>query len=835
MSPRPVQTQIAAIRALSPDAAGARLPVRLRAVVTYADLPDDLLIADASGGIYVFPKVLPVPRLRAGDLISITGHTAPGAFAPVIEAERIRVLSRRATPRALPLPVSEVFTGHYDSRLVQVEGLVESIRIEKRQLFLNASSGPLEFWVMYPRGAADPRGDALAGARIRVRGVAMTRFNTRRQLTGINISVASYRGVTVLSPGTGTRPEREAAIAEVSRFDPGGLRSQYRVRGVVTAAIDRRGFYLEDATGAIHVLTNGPAGVEVGEEAVVTGYAASYGDAPVLRNAVVAGTGRRPGDDPRTTTAEQLVNGKFDGQLVRVEGTLMGQTSAPSERIFLLDGGDTFVRAEVHGPEAARAASMASGDVLAVTGVPVYDSFGERTRVPILYLRSLRDVRVVRRASRLSLPRVLAAAALLAAVAALSAVWIVTLRRRVRAQTRLIREQLDKETSLKAEAQAASRAKSEFVANISHEIRTPMSGVLGMTQLLGDTSLSAEQREYVAAAQSSAESLVSLLNQVLDFSKIEAGRMDLSLEECDPAAIAKTVVSTFAGQAIRKGISLRYTSTPDVPPGIRADATKIRQIVSNLVGNAVKFTAEGFVRLTLRARPAGAPGRIVLEFEVADTGIGIERAKLDQIFKAFEQGDASTTRRFGGTGLGLAISQRLCRLMEGDIAADSDSGKGAVFRATVTVDLAEPASKEAAAETATVLRRARRVLAAEDNPINQMVLRKTLESFGCGVTLARNGREAVEEFGKGGYDLVLLDVHMPEMDGLEAARAIRMLERADHEHVRIVALTASALETDRAACLSAGMDDFLTKPVQRRELYGALFAPESPCDTAAAD
>jgi signal transduction histidine kinase/ActR/RegA family two-component response regulator len=804
--------------------------------VTYVDLPDDLVIDDGSAGVFVVTKSLSNLRLRAGDLVSVKGHTAPGDFAPVVEAEEIRVIGHPGLPQTVPEQLSEIFTGRYDCSRVEVEGLVESVRVEAGQLFLNATSGPLEFWVMYPKGTKDPRVGELTGARVRVRGVAMTRFNDERQLTGVKVSVPSYRAVRIVYPTRAKGAGHPASVSAVARFDPKRSENRFRVRGRVTVKLDDRTLYLEDVTGAIRVQLSHAAAPEPGEEAVVTGYASVYGDSPVLRNATLERAESALCLDPHEATADQLVLGDYHGRLVRVVGTLIGQARTPTERILLLNGGAAFLRAELHGLDAGGGMELREGDVLAVTGGAVYEGGTDPSRLPIIYLRSLNDIRVVTRAPWLSPRQVLAVGGVLAGIAGMAAVWILTLRCTVRAQTKVIREQLDKEKSLKAEAQAASRAKSEFVANISHEIRTPMSGVLGMTQLLGDTPLSAEQKEYVTAAQTCAESLVSLLNQVLDFSKIEAGKVELWQEVGDPGEIARTVVSTFSGQAIRKGISVNCVVMPEVPARVFADCMKIRQILSNLVGNAVKFTTEGFVRVTVRASVGAPQGDAILQFEVTDTGIGISPGKQDQIFQAFEQADASSKRRFGGTGLGLAISQRLCHLMGGTITVKSEKGKGSIFEATVAVKLAQNLKEEGSStEPELCDRLLKRVLVAEDNQVNQKVLLRTLEGFGCDVTIACSGRDAVARFAVAQFDLVLMDVHMPEMDGLEAARAMRAREGSRSRHVRIVALTASALDADRAACLDAGMDGFLTKPINRRELHREVFPSGSPSALAVRD
>jgi len=426
-----------------------------------------------------------------------------------------------------------------------------------------------------------------------------------------------------------------------------------------------------------------------------------------------------------------------------------------------------------------------------------------------------------------------------------------------------VHSQLELRRALVA-AQAATIAKSQFLATMSHEIRTPMNGIIGMARLCLSTDLSPKQRDYVCKIGRASESLLGIINDILDFSKIEAGRMEVESVRMDLDDVIDNVMIIVSHRAAMKALELSVTIDPDVPRGLIGDSLRLAQVLVNLLGNAIKFTELGEVSLTCKVIPLGVcadAGSVCLEFAVTDTGIGMTLEQRGNLFQSFSQADGSITRRFGGTGLGLAISKKLVTLMGGQIDVESVPEQGSRFFFRLPFNqwelptqrkardcsggfnhpagvaggkrlidrLAEcgmvPATAPVEAstiqdESVLATLRGGRVLLVEDNEFNQQVATELLEQIGVQVELAENGRIAVERVQAGDYDIVLMDMQMPEMDGLTATKLIRA--EARHQALPIVAMTANAMAGDRERCIEAGMNDYVTKPVDPVRLYAAL-------------
>ncbi len=945
--------------------------MRVEGVVTYVDPAWSLLfVQDVEEGIFVQMRGLPI-EVRVGDRVAVEGRAAPGDFAPIIDAPRVTRLGEGRLPVPARPSFQELLTGDWDSQVIELDGVVRGIHApseaKDRHLLFDVAVGTWRVIAQLPGTWSGPLPEHLVDAKVRIRGVAGTLFNHRRQLVGLQLFIPSLDMVTTVAP---SRPDAFAApvhaIASLNRWvSRHGLGRRVRVRGEVTWANGRQ-VYVRDTSGSIAVTLWKPATLPTGQHVDVAGFVAAGTYSPTLEDAVVQQSQSSVATAAAVgVSAAELLSGQHDAGLVTMDAEVVNQVGDP-DRLLVLKTGDLVFTAS--GPATGELETFEPGTLVSVTGVcRVQVDPLDSPRVPRgfqLLLRTPDDVRLVRRAA-LSPRRTVQALGLLFTMVLAGLAWIVGLRRRVSQQTQDLREQLDRERALEAQyrelvatandlvvtcdadarvtsineagqrltgqnveaaigrplrelvapadrarldrelstalaartgatlevaitsptgaavtleldvrpiyrrsraaglqaigrdvtarkraevelaqardaAEAASRAKSEFMANISHEVRTPLNGIIGMTDLVLASPMGDEPRQYLHLVRSSADSLLHIINDILDFSKVEAGHLQFDAAPFDLAGRLDSTLQPLGLTARRNGLSFDVRVADSVPPVVVGDAGRFGQVLMNLVGNAVKFTLEGGVRVDVDQAPScpGDPAGLVrVRASVRDTGIGIPADKHALIFEAFTQADGSTSRRFGGTGLGLAIAARIVKRMGGTLQVSSAPGEGSVFTLVVPFERGKAEDLTALSSdglsrlldhvdapppppSARHVRSLRplRVLLVEDNPVNQRLAHEILSRRGHQVTVAENGREALDRLSEATFDIVLMDVQMPEMNGLDATRAIRAGEHSTGRHVPIVAMTAHAMAGDRERCLAAGMDEYLTKPIRAEAL-----------------
>ena len=674
-----VLTDLSSVRHLTPEEAASGYHAHLHHVVItyYSSAVGGLFAQQGSGASFVRVAQMTGPPFRPGAIADIDGTVSPGGFAPNIIGAKVTIVGFGDTPKAQEGDPEDVFAGRSDCFWIQARGVVQSVSTRGGQTLLQLAWGAHRLLAYVGGPNAEPA--HLLDSQIRIEGAVGAIFNAQNQLLENQIFVPDPRFLTIERQAVDRERLPVLRIAELLSFSPNRSPSQrIHAQGMITFAGPKSAF-LQDESGGVELQTKDGNRPHLGDQVDVFAFTEPGKLGPVLRNAQFSTSGIPIRIHPAVVTPGDILLGGYQSKLVTLDAVVAERLLRNAVQSIVLRAGGEVFHAALPGPVES-IPGVEEGAVVRLTGVCVPQTAVNDDSFPSsfqLLLRSPKDVVLLRAAPWLT-KRTKTIAAWMIAVVLMSLAWVIVLRRRVDQQTRIIGQKLNEQEMLKEAAEQASRAKSDFLANMSHEIRTPMNGILGFTDLLLYSPVDDEQKDYLQAVKFSAQSLLQVLNDILDFSKVEAGRLVLEQEEFDLHECVRFALQVIAPEANQKALSTRASIADGVPRYVKGDSHRLRQVLLNLLGNALKFTRVGSISLELQASSLTESSATIL-FCVSDTGIGIPPASQGSIFEAFEQADGSVTRRYGGTGLGLAICYRLVQLFGGRIWVESEPDRGSKF------------------------------------------------------------------------------------------------------------------------------------------------------------